>query len=73
MTAKVNRTMQEFTVMKYQTTDQHKDLSLSRIQRDYLDAQRMFKFLAEGAPFDIHTVLINLNSSEVEDESVNVF
>ena len=33
----------------------------------------MFEFLAERDPFDIHTVLVNLNSGEVADESVNVF
>ena len=32
----------------------------------------MFEFLAEPDPFDIHTV-INLNSDEVADKSVNVF
>ena len=32
----------------------------------------MFEFLAELNPFDIHTVLVNLNNSEVSDESVNV-
>ena len=50
-----------------------KDLSLSRIQRDHQDAQNMFEFLVEHHPFDIHTVLINLNSGDVADESVNVF
>ena len=32
----------------------------------------MFEFLADPDPFDIHTV-INLNSDEVADKSVNVF
>ena len=54
--------MQEFTFVKYQTGDQHKDLSLCRIQRD---AQKMFELLAERNPFGIYTVLINLNSGEV--------
>ena len=33
----------------------------------------MFEFLAEVNPFDIHTVLVNLNNSELSDESVNAF
>ena len=33
----------------------------------------MFEFLPERDPFDIHTVLVNLNNDEVADESVNVF
>ena len=36
------------------------------------DAQKMFVFLSEPDPFDIHTV-INLNRGEVADKSVNVF
>ena len=35
--------------------------------------QVMFEFLAERKPFDIHTILINLNNDEVAHESVNVF
>ena len=61
------------TGVKCQTIDQDKDLSLSRIQRDHQDAQKMFEFLAERNSFDIHTVLINLNSREVTDDSVNIF
>ena len=37
VTPEVNRAMQEFTGVRYKTSDQHKDLSLSRIQRDYED------------------------------------
>ena len=37
VTPEVNRAMQEFNGMRYETSDQHKDLSLSRIQRDYED------------------------------------
>ena len=33
----------------------------------------MFQFLKECNPFDINAALINLNSDEVADESVNVF
>ena len=33
----------------------------------------MFEFLAERDPCHIDTVLINLNSGEVADESVNAF
>ena len=65
--------MPEFTGVKYQTSNHHKDLSLSRIQRDHQNAQKMFEFLAGCGRFHIDTVIINLNSGEVADESVNVF
>ena len=73
VTAEVNRAMQELTGVKYQTSDQHKDLSSSRIQRDPQDGQKIFQFLAERDPFEIHPELINLNSGRVADESVNVY
>ena len=58
---------------KYQTSNRHKDLSLSRIQKDHQNAQKMFEFPAERDQFHIDTVLINLDDGEVADESVNVF
>ena len=71
--AEMNQNMQEFTGVKYQTNDQYKSLSLIRIQKDPQDAQKMFEFLGERDPFDIYRVLINLNSGEVANESVNIF
>ena len=71
--AEKNRSMSEFTKVKYQTSNRHKDLWLSRIQKDHQNAQKMFEFLAERDPCHIDTVLINLNSGEVADESVNAF
>ena len=65
--------MLDFTGVKYQTSDQLKILSLSRIQRDHQDAQKNFWFLTERNPFEIHTVLINLSSGGVADEFTNVF
>ena len=65
--------MPEFTGVKYQTSNHHKDLSLTTIQRDHQNAQTLFEFLAERDPFHIDTVLITLNSGEVADEPVNVF
>ena len=35
--------------------------------------QKAFEFPVEQNPFDIHIVLINLNSSEVASESVHIF
>ena len=71
--AEKNWVMPEFTEVNYQTSNRRKDLSLSRIQKDHQNAQKMFEFLTERDPFHIDTVLISLNSGEVADESVNVF
>ena len=70
--AEKNWVMPEFTKVNYQTSNRRKDLSLSRIQKVYQNAQKMFEFLTERDPFHIDTVLISLNSGEVADESVSV-
>ena len=71
--AEKNRAKPELTKVKYQASNHYKDLSLIRIQRDHENAQKMFEFLAECDPFHFDKVLINLNSGEVIDKSVNVF
>ena len=71
--AEKNRAKPESTKVKYRASNHCKDLSLIRIHRDHENAQKMFEFLAERDPFQIDKVLINLNSGEVIDESVNVF
>ena len=65
--AEKNRAMPEFTEVKYQTSKHHEDLSLSRIWKDHQNAQTIFEFLAKRGN---DTVLINLNSGEVADESL---
>ena len=71
--AEKNRTVPEFTEVKYQTSNYHKDLSLSRIQKDQQSVQKMFQFHAKRDQFQIDTALINLNSGKVADESFKVF
>ena len=43
------------------------------MQKDHLNAQKMFEFLVEHNQFHIDTGLISLDSGEVADESVNIF
>ena len=71
--AEKNRAKPELIKVKYQASNHYKDLPLIRIQRDHENAQKMFEFLAERDPFHFDKVLINLNSGEIIDESVNVF
>ena len=71
--AEKNRAKPELIKVKYQASNHYKDLPLIRIQRDHENAQKMFEFLAELDPFHFDKVLINLNSGEIIDESVNVF
>ena len=71
--AEKNRVVPEFAKVKHQTSNRHKDLSLSTIQKDHQNVQMMFEFLAERDQFHIDTVLLNLDSGKVTDESPNVF
>ena len=73
VTIEINQAMQEFTSIKYLTSNQHKELSLTRLQRDLYDEQEMSEFLIERDLFEIHPELINLNSGEVADKSTNLY
>ena len=71
--AEVNRaTQQDFTGTKYQTSDQHKDTAQARITRDHSDGFKILQDLQEIDPFTTKQNLINLATSKVVDESVNV-
>ena len=64
--------MQDFTGTKYQTSDQHKDTAQARITRDHSDDLKILQYLQERDPFTAKENLINLATSEVADESVNL-
>ena len=42
--AEVNRAMQEFTGIKYDTSDQHTNTAPTRITRGYSDAAKVLKY-----------------------------
>lgn len=50
--AEVNNALQEFTGVNYTTSDQHKDLSHSRLSKDLTDTRAMVAFLNERNPFE---------------------
>ena len=58
--SEINRAMQEFTGIKIDTSDQHKDLSVSRIKRNHEDGQRLLRFLEERDPFIGEGTLMNM-------------
>ena len=49
--AEVNNVMQNFTNVKYVTSDQHKDISTARKERDYADTQKIITTLSNKCPF----------------------
>ena len=72
LTAEVNRTSQDFTGTKYQTSDQHKDTTQALIARDHSDGLNILQYLQKRDPFTAVENLINLATSQVEDESINM-
>ena len=71
--AEVNRAMQEFTEVTYATSDQHKEVSNSRIERDHNDSVKVAEYFLERFPFGQGRELININNGEVADSSTNVY
>ena len=69
-TAEINRAMQQFTGAKYETSDQHKDVASTRLERDHDDAKKITEFLIEHDPFDMGTDLVNI-CGEVANSDVN--
>ena len=49
-TAEVNPSMQCLTEVRYVTSDQHKESSKSRIERDLKDTETVLEFLGERSP-----------------------
>ena len=61
------------TEIKFDTSDQHKALRPLRINRDYIDAIKIVKYLTERNPFDERTELLDIDLGEVAEKTVNVF
>ena len=59
-TAEVNSSMQCLTEVRYVTSDQHKEPSKSRIERDLKDTKTVLEFLEERNPFNPDTSLRNV-------------
>ena len=71
--AEVNRAMQEFTEVMYAASDQHKEVSNSRIEKDHSDSVKVAEYFLERFPFGQGRELINIDNGEVADSSTNVY
>ena len=68
----VNSSVQCLTEVRYVTSDQHKESSKSRIERDLKDTKTVFEFLEERIPFSPDTSLRNVVTGLTAAKSVNV-
>lgn len=70
--AEVNSALQHLTDVMYVTSEQHKDLSKSRQEKDVADTQKMLAFLHERDPFQDDATLHNIVTGVVAQMKVNV-
>ena len=64
--------MQCLTEVRYVTSDQHKESSKLRIERDLKDTKTVLEFLEERNPFSPDTSLRNVVTGVTAAKSVNV-
>src|SRR6218665_2144 len=74
ISAQFNAAMQEFTNLSYcrPTSEQHKDLTQARINRDLVDLEKINSKLMGCSPFSPDPSLRNIINGVVAQEFVNV-
>jgi len=70
--SEINEAMQELSGKKFASSEQHKDCSESRMNRDDGDVQRLVEFLEERNPFSEDADLRSIATGVVADKGVNV-
>ena len=70
--ASINETMQKFSGVSYETSDQHKDVSAPRQARDVSDIVDLIDYLNETDPFAKNDSLFNIANGMTAQERVNV-
>ena len=69
--AEVNNALQDYTPVRYSTSDQHEDLSPARKKRDTDDTERIMAFLSSKSPFDDDPTLHSIDTGVTASVSVN--
>ncbi|MCG8032823.1 MAG: hypothetical protein JAZ03_11700 [Candidatus Thiodiazotropha taylori] len=64
--------MQELTGIKYETSEQHKEMSNARQVRDVKDTLRLLGYLQDRKPFSSDQTLRSVTNGVVAEASVNV-
>ena len=69
----INSAMQQITDVSYECSEQHKETSDARVQRDYKDAVTLMTYILPRNPFITQTKeLMNIHTGEIADSNVNV-
>ena len=69
--ARINETMQKFSGVSYETSDQHKDVSAAKQARDASDTVDLIDYLNERDPFVQNDSLSNVTNGMTAQERVN--
>lgn len=72
VSAEYNTAMQDFTKLSYTTSEQHKDVTEGRMQRDLSDLEKIKSKLVGCSPFSPDPSLRNIVNGVVAQEGVNV-
>ena len=67
----VNCAMQELTEVSYTPSDQHKDVSKARQERDMADTLEVLEYLTPRSPFGGNSTLHSIASGITADATVN--
>ncbi len=69
--AEVNDAMQDLTGVKYETSDQHKDMTKARQSRDVKDTIELLDYVRQHNPFSSDPTLRNIANGMTADKTVN--
>ena len=69
--AEVNSAMQNLTGVMYHTSEQHKETTKARQERDYKDTNELITFLSQRNPFNPDPSLRSITSGVVTEDNVN--
>jgi len=70
--SEVNLAMQDLTSVSYMTSEQHKEVSMTRQKKDLADIQELLTFLTPRNPFHENTQLRSIVTGVMADATVNV-
>ena len=70
-TVDIIQCMQDFKNIKYSTSDQHKEATHARIQKDFTDIIEMLSYLMDRNPFGNDTTLHSIATGTIANADVN--
>lgn len=70
--AEISQAMQEITGILYEASEQHKETTQARLEKDFNDAATIMRYLLARNPFSHQNELRNIHTGEIADETVSV-